>query len=193
VRGIGSAARARVVPHEEPGLSIEYPASQAALDFVVGELHQGIDEKPREPRPLPVDVPRGLSERTLRLGFAAYRRHPHAELLDDRDARRLPPREALLERLAEPERLGVDVKQPGKQVETGHRSAVAAAKRFDQPAPRVGVAAATLATGALDAVVGRGAVAHDAGERAAAKKIVDVPRPPLSARRRSTRTGGPPR
>ena len=45
----------------------------------------------------------------------------------------------------------------------GHRSPVAAAKDFYEPAPRVGVASAALATGALDAVVGRGAVAHDAG------------------------------
>src|SRR5450432_3885426 len=54
------------------------------------------------------------------------------------------------------------------------RARIAVANGLDQTAPAVCVAATALAAGALDAVVGGGAVAHHAAERAALEDLRDV-------------------
>jgi hypothetical protein len=72
--------------------------------------------------------------------------------------------EARIDRVAAFLRLGLDAEQIGEKLETAHRTDVAAAERSNEPPPRVRVAAAASAAGALDAGVRRRAVAHHARE-----------------------------
>ena len=76
--------------------------------------------------------------------------------------------------LAKPLGFSVDVEDRGIDVEAARRPRIAEAQRFDELAPRVGVAASARAAGALHAVVGRRAVAHHAAQLASSEQVVDV-------------------
>src|SRR3972149_3237848 len=115
-----------------------------------------------------------LSERALGLDVRTTHLHPCPKFLDKRCAVALSSREALLDTLAAAFGLRIDVEDRGVDLHALDGASVSATQRFDELAPRVGIAATAPAPSALDTIVGCRAVAHHAAEGASRQQLFEM-------------------
>ena len=130
---------------EEPCLAVQNPGSEIAFHFAVGQFHQRIIEKTRQPEPLPLHVAQGFAEVRFGLCIADGRLYPRFQFGDQRSAVALPSLEPLSKVFTSALRFGIHVKELGVDPQTFNRAMVAAAQRSDKAAPSTRVAPSALA------------------------------------------------